>query len=453
MSIGSPRRAGPRLGLVALLIVAAASVSCRQESPFSDTDMAALRTFALVPLPADPSDAVADSAPAAQLGKLLYFDPRTAGALGPANVAGTNGSLGNAGDTGKVACVSCHDPTTGGADLRSLPSATSLGVGYTSRNAPTVINAAYAPLWQFWDGRADSLWSQALSPPEGINEEATSRLAIAHFLAAHYAGPYVAVFGGPFPDLSDTTRFPPAGRPGDPAFDGMTPADQQTVDTIYANYGKAIEAYERRLVSTAFAPSVFDQFLASGDTSLLSPEAIAGAQIFIGRGGCQECHRGPLFTDFQFHNIGAPQIGDHVPATDTGRAAGIPLLLDSALTSMFNRTGAFSDDKTATDTTGLTVTDDDAGRFKTPSLRNVSKTAPYMHDGAYADLWEVVNHYNFGGETGQYSGERDPAINPLLLGNDDLDNLIEFLESLEDGPPNATADFPEGLTAPPPTLP
>ena len=191
---------------------------------------------------------------------------------------------------------------------------------------------------------------------------------------------------------------------------------------------------------------MFDQFLETGDTSVLSPEAIAGAQIFIGRGGCQECHRGPLFTDFQFHDIGAPQTGEHVPAIDTGRDAGIPLLLES----IFNRTGAFSDDKTATDTDGLAATDDDVGRFKTPSLRNVSKTAPYMHDGAYADLWEVVNHYNFGGETGLYSGERDPAINPLLLSNDDLDNLIEFLESLEDGPPAFTADFPEGLTAPPP---
>jgi cytochrome c peroxidase len=107
---------------------------------------------------------------------------------------------------------------------------------------------------------------------------------------------------------------------------------------------------------------------------------------------------------------------------------------------------------TATDTVGLVATDDDIGRFKTPSLRNVSKTAPYMHDGAYGDLWDVVNHYNFGGETATYSGEKDPAINPLLLTDADLDNLLEFLEALEDGDPLLTADFPEGLTAPP-TLP
>jgi cytochrome c peroxidase len=327
-----------------------------------------------------------------------------------------------------------------------MPSATSLGANYTPRNAPTVINAAYSPLWQFWDGRVDSLWSQALAPPEGVNEEATSRLAIAHFLAAHYAAPYAAAFG-PLPDLSDVSRFPPQGKPGDQAWIAMTAADQNTVDTIYANYGKAIEAYERRLVSTAFEPSALDQFLAGGDT--LSDAAIAGAQIFIGRGGCQECHRGPLFSDFQFHNIGVPQEGDHAPATDEGRYNGIQTLMKD---TTFARTGSFSDDPTATDTIGLTADAEDVGRFKTPSLRNVSKTAPYMHDGAYGDLWAVVNHYNFGGETGTYAGEKDPAINPLLLSNDDLSNLIEFLQSLEDGPPQPTADFPEGLTTPP-TLP
>ena len=190
---------------------------------------------------------------------------------------------------------------------------------------------------QFWDGRTDSLWSQALAPPEGSNEEASSRLAIAHFLAAHYATPYADVFGA-MPDLSDATRFPAAGKPGDPAWDGMLPADQTTINQIFSNYGKAIEAYERRLVSPAFRPSAFDQFLA-GDAAALSPQAIAGATIFIGRGGCQECHRGPLFSDFQFHNIGAPQQGDHVPAIDTGRAAGIPILM----ASIFNRSGTFSD--------------------------------------------------------------------------------------------------------------
>jgi cytochrome c peroxidase len=441
MRAGSSRSALATAGFFALGVgTAGALAGCRQEGPLSTTDLATLQTFALVPLPADGSDEVADSVLAARLGKQLYFDPRAAGPLGVYNVSGTNGSLGNAGDTGKIACVSCHDLAAAGIDLRSMPTATSLGAGYTLRNAPTVINAAYSPLWQFWDGRADSLWSQALAPPEGSNEEASSRLAVAHFLADHYAAPYTGVFG-PMPDISS---LPAAGKPGDPAWDNLTGADQETVNRIFANYGKAIEAYERRLVSPAFQPSAFDRFLA-GDSGALSPAAIAGAQIFIGRGGCQECHRGPLFSDFQFHNIGAPQEGQHAPPIDTGRAAGIP----AVMASLFDRSGTFSDQPGATDTTGLIPTDADVGSFKTPSLRNVSKTAPYMHDGAYGDLWDVVNHYNFGGETEVYSGERDPAINPLLLSDADLDNLIEFLASLEDGEPLPTDDFPEGLTAPP----
>ncbi len=439
-----PRSARATVGLVALGVGAAGALAgCRQEGAFSPTDLATLQTFALVPLPADDSDDVADSVMAARLGKQLYFDPRAAGPLGAYDVAGTNGSLGNAGDRGKVACVSCHDLATAGIDRRSIPAATSLGAAYTSRNAPTVINAAYSPLWQFWDGRTDSLWSQALAPPEGTNEEASSRLAVAHLLADHYDAPYTGVFG-PMPDISS---LPAAGKPGDPAWDGMADTDKETINRIFSNYGKAIEAYERRLVSSSFQPSAFDRFLA-GDGAALSPAAIAGAQIFIGRGGCQECHRGPLFSDFQFHNIGAPQEGQYPPQIDTGRTAGIPMVM----ASVFDRAGAFSDQLDATDTTGLVATDADLGSFKTPSLRNVSKTAPYMHDGAYGDLWDVVNHYNFGGETEVYSGERDPAINPLLLTDADLDNLIEFLASLEDGDPLLTSDFPEGLTAAP-TLP
>jgi cytochrome c peroxidase len=442
MRAGSPRSALATVGLFAFAVGAAGS--CGREEPLSPADMAVLQSFALVPLAADESNAVADSVLAARLGKQLFFDPRAAGPLGVYDVAGMNGSLGNAGDRGKVACVSCHDIEVAGADRRSMPIATSLGAGYTLRNAPTVINAAYSPLWQFWDGRSDSLWSQALSPPEGNNEEATSRLAVAHLLADHYAAPYSGVFG-PMPDISS---LPAAGRPGDPAWDSLTEADQEAVNRIFANYGKAIAAYERRLVSPAFEPSAFDRFLA-GDGGALSPSALAGAQIFIGRGGCQECHRGPLFSDFRFHNIGAPQEGLYAPTVDTGRAAGIPVLV----ASIFDRSGAFSDQQEATDTTGLGPIDADVGSFKTPMLRNVSKTAPYMHDGAYGDLWEVVNHYNFGGNTELYSGERDPAINPLLLSDAELDDLIEFLASLEDGAPLPTGDFPEGLTTPPPLPP
>jgi cytochrome c peroxidase len=421
-------------------VVLASGLGCNQDGPLTDGEMDQLRAFMLpAQLPDDPSNSFANDPAAAQLGKMFYFEPRFSGPLlAPYNVAtGANGALGAANDTGKVSCASCHDPGNAGVDRRSVPNATSLGAGYTLRNAPTVINAAYSPLWQFWDGRVDSLWGQALGPPEGTAECNSSRLAIAHLIADKYKDAYNQVFGAsyPLPDLSNATRFPLTGKPGDgSSFDTMATTDKDAVNRIYANFGKAIAAYERQLVSNNFNPSPFDQFM-TGNKDAMSPAAIRGARLFVGHAGCAECHRGAMFSDYAFHNVGAPQAGQYVSPTDNGRISGIL----SLTSNVFNRGGAYSDDTNNTsylsvDTTQLP--DFMTGQFKTPSLRNVSKTAPYMHDGVYQTLWDVVNHYNFGGETGNYAGEKDPAISPLMLSDAELSDLVEFLEALSDGPIN-----------------
>jgi cytochrome c peroxidase len=435
----------------AIAVGALAVGACTGGGPFSDAELATLRTYALTAIPADESNMYADRADVARLGKKLYFETRFSGPLSAHNAPGVPGSLGAAGDVKKVACASCHDPAQAGADRRSLPSATSLGAGYTTRNAPAVFNAAYSPLWQFWDGHADSLWSQALSPPEGEAECNSSRLEVAHVVADYYRAEYDAVFGtGAMPDLSDTSRFPDAGKPGQQVFDDMRPEDKQTINEIYVRFGKAIAAYERRLVSTAFEPSPFDRFRA-GDERAMSPAAIRGARLFVGHAGCNECHRGATFTDFSFHNVGAPQTGSYVPAVDLGRYAGIDVLVHSP----FNRDSSYSDKPQAQHIAALTPLDPTApfhatdGQFKTPTLRNVARTAPYMHDGAYATLWDVVDHYNFGGSSGQYAGTKDPAIAPLMLSDAELGDVVEFLRALDDGPPLPTEDFPEGLITPP----
>jgi cytochrome c peroxidase len=452
-AIGRSARPGVAV-LLSAFGLAALTLGCQEGGPLSENEMNQLRalTIARAALPTDLTNAMGDDPGAARLGKLLFFDTRFSGALGPSNVVGgVNGSLGAPGDVGKIGCASCHDPTVAaGADHRSLPDATSLGAGYTPRNAPTVINAAYAPLWQFWDGRKDSLWSQALSPPEGVSEGNTTRLAVVHLLYDKYRDLYAGVFGA----MPDVSALPPDGKPGDPTFDGLADPDQATVNQIYANFGKAIAAYERRLVSPAFTPSPFDSYMAGDDTAM-TPGAIRGARLFVGHAGCTECHMGPLLTDFGFHNIGVPQEGEYVPVTDDGRLDGVSGLAKDP----FNRAGDFSDDKESAHLTAFagTLTADQQsalmGKFKTPSLRNVGKTAPYMHDGAYQSLWDVVNHYNFGGETGLYVGTKDPAISPLLLSNDDLDDLVEFLSALDDGGALTTADFPEGLTTAPMSFP
>ena len=429
--------------------------ACSDGDGFTPEELSTLNTFRLtaVSLPPDESNLYADMPSAAKLGKRFFFETRFGGPLGPYNDGATNGSLGEPGESGKVACASCHELDRGGTDHRSLPGWVSLGAGYTGRNAPPVINAAFSPLWQFWDGRKDSLWSQALGPVESGVEANSTRLQVAHVIYDSFKADYESVFGQdlPMPALNDNRRFPSSGKPGDPAFDGMAETDQEAVNRVFANFGKAIAAYERNLTSLNFAPSAFDLYM-DGDRTQLSPEAIRGAKIFVGRAGCTECHRGPLLTDFQFHNIGVPQEGEHVADPDDGRLAGIPKVQGDP----FNRGGVFSDQPRSDHLVSLLPADAPGkalldGRFKTPTLRNVGKTAPYMHDGVYQNLWDVVNHYNFGGGTGTYQGQRTPTVSPLLLDTREVNDLVAFLKSLSDGDPKPATDFPdfpEGLIAP-----
>lgn len=439
----------PVLG-VSLVIVGLVA-ACTDETSFTEEERTILSSYKLPEkVPANLSNKYADDSGAAKLGKKFFFDPRFSGALGPANDGTTNGSLGPAGATGKVSCYSCHQIEIGGADRRSRPQATSLGVNYGLRNAPTVINTAYSDAstggWQLWDGRRDSLWTLALGPLEGPNEHGGSRLQYAHHIWKHYRAEYEAVFG-PMPMMATgdgSPLLPLSGKPGQPSFESMSPENKDAINRVYANLGKALEAYERRLVSPSFEKSPFDKML-DGDETAMSAAAIRGAKLFIGKAACDECHRGPLLTDYKFHNIGCPQEGQNVPTIDVGRQRGIMLVKADP----FNRAGAYSDVKDDSHLVNLTEQDTDLGAFRTPSLRNVEKTGPYMHNGVYSNLWDVVSHYNFGGGTGAYSGTKEAAVSPLLLTNEELDDIVEFLRSLTDGPPLATPDFPEGLVVPP----
>jgi cytochrome c peroxidase len=440
---------GSALGLC--VIGAMAGSGCTDTRAFTDEQRAVLAQFRLpAGPPPDPSNRFADDVRAAVLGKQWFFDPRLSGPLAPGNDGVTNGSLGVAGAIGRVACASCHDLAMGGSDHRSRPPQTSLGAGYSGRNAQTVLNAAWVDLgkggWQTWDGSGDSVWGGNLLPLEKPTSNNATRLQLAHIVFDHYKADYEALFG-PLPDLSNTARFPPTGKPGIAAFDSMAPADQDAINRVFANLGKAIAAYERRLVSTAFQPSAFDRMLAGDDTAMTAA-AIRGARLYIGKAACDECHRGPMFADQRFHNIGVPQTGEHAFETDLGRDQGIPTLEQS----LFTRAGAFSDAFDDSQLQNLAQRPADVGAFKTPTLRNVARTGPYMHDGVYATLGEVIDHYNRGGGMGDFSGTQEVTISPLLLDSQDTSDLEEFLRTLDDGEPLPTPDFPEGLVAPP-TLP
>ncbi|HTC21600.1 MAG TPA: cytochrome c peroxidase, partial [bacterium] len=256
------------------------------------------------PVPPDPTDAYADNEKAAGLGKTLFFDKRLSCA-------------------GNVSCATCHDPQQGWSDGRALPKVfldphISGAKGSSKRRVPSLWNTAFNR-WQFWDGRADSLWSQSLGPPENsIEMEGGSRLQYAHAVYddKDLKSRYEEIFGK-MPDLSDLKRFPPKGcpRPGDPqgvdnaAWESMAPDDQKAVNRVYANMGKSLEAFERKIVSRN---SRFDAYVDGLENN--HPEKLAaltageknGLKLFVGKASCVACHSGPNFTDGGFHDIRVP---------------------------------------------------------------------------------------------------------------------------------------------------
>ena len=377
----------------------------KEDDIFTEREWAVIQRLSPLPEnpPPNPTNRVADDPVAAQLGQAFFFDTRFS-------------------RDGTVACATCHSPFHGFADVE----ATSLGAGRGTRNAPTLLNAAYNR-WQFWDGRADTLWAQALSALEGELEQAGTRLQYAHLINQHYEAAYEKVFG-PLPELEDTKRFPPDGKQGDAKFDSMSEADQHAVNIVFANIGKAIEAYERLLIS-GNAP--FDQYVA-GDETALTLQAKRGLKTFIGKGVCILCHDTPTFTNNEFHNLGVPQ--DDLPE-DTGRFEGISALLANP----FNGGGRYSDDTTvATRILDFLVpTPQHQGEFKTPTLRNVALTPPYFHTGAFPTLDAVIEFNNAGGVENGFVGRRVGTLEPLHLSEQEKRDLVEFLRTLTGEPPPA----------------
>jgi cytochrome c peroxidase len=372
--------------------------------------VALLRSLSLAtlpPLPPDPSNSVADRPEAAALGRQIFFDTRFS----------VNGA---------VSCASCHMPDHFFTDARPF----GVGVGVIPLNTMSLVGAAYSE-WQTWDGKNDSQWSQALIPLENPLEHGGTRMQYAQVIAEHYRAEYAALFG-PLPDLADRQRFPLQGGPvADPAaaasWAAMAAADQDAVNRIFANIGKSLAAYERTLLPQ---PARFDRYVAtldepdpSQDPPLLNAEEIAGLRIFIGKGACTQCHNGPRLTNDAFHNTAVPG------------APGVPLQrgrVDGAAkvqADPFNCLGRYSDAAPeqctalrfqVTDPAGL------VGSMKTPTLRNVAETAPYMHTGQFATLAEVVEHYNGGG----YSLQGHNELKPLGLSPEEASQLAAFLRTL-----------------------
>jgi len=383
-----------------------------------------LKTLGPLPaVPKDPTNKYADDAKAAALGQMLFFDKSYSGALAVGD-DGTNGGLGVVGATGKVACASCHGGTTMD-DNRSKPGNVSLGIDYGTRNTLSLVNSSFYA-WTNWAGRFDSQWSLPPAVAENPKNMASTRLAIAHMLFNKYRTEYDAIFPDKLPaELVDTSTYPATGKPGDALYDALSGTQKDTITRIWANYGKALAAYVRLLVSRN---TPFDKYVA-GDFTAISGKAKNGMRLFIGtKAACISCHSGPNLADDKFHALGVPQTGPKVPATDLGRFTDVAALLTYVLKS----DGTYSDDTTTGKLTGLVQVDSMKGQFRTKSLRGVGGSGPYMHAGQMATIADVVSYYDKGGDLGGDAGvvPKDPLIKPLGLTSTEAEELAAFLDTL-----------------------
>jgi cytochrome c peroxidase len=307
------------------------------------------------------------------LGRKLYFDTRLS-------------------KDGTLACATCHDISRGFTDRRSVSEGIRDQLG--KRSSPTVMNAAFFQS-MFWDGRAASLEDQAklpiLNPVEMGHPDAASAMTSIN---------------------------------GDPAYQSLFQKAYGRAPN-YDDVGRAIASFERTLI---FLDAPFDHYL-SGDSQAISPAAQRGLELFNGKARCVSCHMinssNPLGTDNLFHNIGV-----------SARKQNFEQLAQKGLAAIQANSSEQTLDKLALETDlselGRFLVSrqrQDIGSFKTEQLRNVGLTAPYMHDGTLRTLWDVVDHYNKGGETNAYL---DGGIEPLNLSESEINDLVAFMFTLTD---------------------
>lgn len=302
------------------------------------------------------------------LGRALYFDKRL-------SIDGT------------VSCANCHDPALAFTDSNVV--AVGVGDKRGTRNAPTILNSVFNDSL-FWDGRARSLEDQIKHPlmsafemGMGSKDDLIRRLSS----IAEYRQEFSQVFKS----------------------EGLT------IDTL----AKAIAAYERTLLS---GNSPFDRFII-GDSATLSDAQQRGWDLFKEKAKCIECHTysvsSPLFTDFKFHNTGVAAadtlFSELMRTVPKSSVETTPTIL--AHSTGFSELGRFA----------VTFQQVDIGAFKTPTLRDVELTSPYMHDGSLKTLIDVVQFYNRGGNPNSHLDKR---MHPLQLTDSEVNDLVQFMRAL-----------------------
>lgn len=280
---------------------------------------------------------------------------------------------------GTVSCATCHNPEKGWTD--NLPTTIGIGGAANGRNSPTVLNTVYSKV-MFWDGRAPSLEAQAQGPVQAATEMGgqTHQQIIERLRQiSGYRDQFMKVFG---------------------------------TDVTMDGFAKAVAAFERTALS---GNSKYDKYI-TGEMNALSESAKRGMILFglrldfedefqpegvvLKKANCSSCHIGVNFSDDQFHNLG-------VGADKDGKLADL---------GRWNAEAVGAKNPAS------------IGAFKTPILRDITRTAPYMHDGSEATLETVVEYYNRGGNPNPYLSK---DIKPLNLSDQEKKDLVEFMKSLD----------------------
>lgn len=365
------------LAAILLALMAAPAVA----ETFTAAERAAILRHGPWPPPriADPSNRFVDDGWAITLGQELFFSKALSG-------------------DGEIACSSCHLRPRAFADGRKVAvAATPL-----HRNTPSLLNVGHRR-WFGWGGANDTLWGASIRPILAADEMAATSDHVARVISEDpiLAALYETVFG-------------PLADP----------------DGIVVNVGKALAAYQSGLTTPKSDFDLFRRALADDDAERMAhypKAALRGLRTFVGKGDCALCHAGPHFTNDEFEDAGVPYFTG--PGTvDPGRHAG----LAAFRTSPYTRAGPHSDapdDPAGRLTASVRRQHKDWGAFRTPSLRGVAATAPYMHDGSLATLEDVVRHYSEI-DTERLHQDGVAILRPLDLTEDEIADLVAFLETL-----------------------
>jgi cytochrome c peroxidase len=299
-----------------------------------------------------------------------------------------------------VACATCHDPKQGFTDHRgNAPTSAGVQNQHGQRNAPTVLNAMFQAS-QFWDGRSATLEDQAKLPilnPVEMGQKSPTDVVAKVAKIQEYSNAFKSLLGRDF---------------------------------TYDDLAAAIAAFERTQYS---GNSPFDRYVA-GDIQAISDSAKRGWALFQGKGRCSSCHAfnavSPLFSDQKFHNIGIAAHKQNFAelarkAFAILKSGDVKQIDELALQTSYSELGRFL----------VTKNPADIGAFKSETLRNIGITAPYMHDGSLATLWDVMDHYNKGGVPNPFL---DGGMQRLGLSEAEIDDLVAFLFTLTD---DRFADF------------